>query len=119
MIVRVCGHMSGTQQDFKSSVPLWTQRISTKKSGTTATKIRSVRMSTETSDRMNACLAKAAECERRAMLVPDETHRKTYLELARLWRDMAEQVVALDRRLSQEGRQERSRITFRPRSAAR
>jgi hypothetical protein len=44
--------------------------------------------------------------------VSDETHRKTYLELARLWRDMVEQVETLVRRLSQEGRQERSRITF-------
>jgi hypothetical protein len=68
---------------------------------------------------VNACLAKAAECERRALLVLDETHRKTYLELARVWRDMAEQMEELDRRFSQEGRQERSRIIFRPRSAAR
>ena len=94
-------------------------KLARKKGGTTVTKIRSLGMSTETSDQVNACFAKAVECERRAMLVPDETHRKTYSELARLWRDMAEQVEGLDRRLSQERRQERSRITFRPRSAAR
>ena len=93
--------------------------LARKKGGTTVTKIRSVHMSTETSDQVNACLAKAAECERRALLVPDETHRKTYLELARVWRDMAEQIEELDRRFSQEGRQERSRTIFRPRSTAR
>ena len=36
-------------------------------------------MSAETSDRVNACLAKAAECERRGVLVSDETQRKTVL----------------------------------------
>jgi hypothetical protein len=63
-----------------------------------------MRMSMETSDRVNACLAKAAECERRALIVTDETHRKTYLELARLWRDMAEQAGMLERRLSRSAR---------------
>jgi hypothetical protein len=58
-------------------------------------------MGMETSHQVKACLEKAADCERRALLVTDETHRKTYLELARLWRDMAEQAEMLHRRLSQ------------------
>jgi len=58
-------------------------------------------MATEMSDQVKACLEKVADCERRALLVTDETHRKTYLELARLWRDMAEQAEMLDRRLPQ------------------
>lgn len=52
-------------------------------------------------DQVKACLEKAADCERRAVLVADETHRKTYLELARLWRDMAQQAERLKRRLAQ------------------
>jgi galactokinase len=51
----------------------------------------------EKSDQMKACLEKAADCERRALLVTDEAHRKTYVELALLWRDMAEQGEMLKR----------------------
>jgi len=58
-------------------------------------------MRTETSDQVKACLERAADCERRALLVTDESRRTTYLELARLWRDMAEQEEILRRRLSQ------------------
>jgi hypothetical protein len=44
---------------------------------------------------VEACLQKATECERRASLVADDTQRRTYMELARLWRDMAQQVEIL------------------------
>ena len=63
-----------------------------------------MRMGIQTSDQVKACLEKAAQCERRALLVTDETYRKTYLELARLWRDMAEQAEMMERRLSQSAR---------------
>jgi hypothetical protein len=47
------------------------------------------------SKRVEACLQKATECERRALLVTDDAQRKTYLALAHLWRDMAQQVESL------------------------
>jgi hypothetical protein len=57
-------------------------------------------MGTEMSEQVTACLEKAADCERRALLAADEAQRKTYLELARLWRDMAQQAEMLKRRLA-------------------
>jgi hypothetical protein len=53
-----------------------------------------------------ACREKAAECERRALHVEDETHRRTYLELAQLWREMAQHGERLDEFF---GRRERER----------
>jgi hypothetical protein len=47
-------------------------------------------MGMELSKQVVACREKAAQCERRALLVEDATHRKTYLELAELWREMAQ-----------------------------
>jgi hypothetical protein len=49
-------------------------------------------------DQVKTCLEKAADCERRAAVVTDATHRKTYLELAQLWRDMAQQAETLKQR---------------------
>ena len=46
-------------------------------------------MRTDLNKQAAACRQKAAECERRAVLAKDQTHRRTYLELAQLWREMA------------------------------
>ena len=53
------------------------------------------------SERVKACLQKAAECEQRAALAGDDTNRKTYRELANQWRSMAKEVEELERRLRQ------------------
>jgi hypothetical protein len=53
-------------------------------------------MRMELSKQAAACREKAAECERRALLVGDGAHRATYLELAQLWREMAQQSERLD-----------------------
>jgi hypothetical protein len=50
-------------------------------------------------EQLKACREKATQCERRALLVTDDAQRKTYLELAHLWRDMAQQVEMLHERL--------------------
>jgi len=43
---------------------------------------------------------KAAECERRALVAQDETYRRTYRELAQLWREVAQQAETLTQRIS-------------------
>jgi hypothetical protein len=49
------------------------------------------------SERVRACLKKAAECEERAVLVGDDATRETYRELASQWLRMAKEVEELER----------------------
>ena len=47
--------------------------------------------------RAEACLAKAAECDRAAVLAAEPNIRTTYSNLAKQWRECAAQVEALER----------------------
>ena len=49
------------------------------------------------SERARACLRRAAECERSAVLAIDPGTQATYRDLARQWREMVEQYEDLDR----------------------
>ena len=44
-----------------------------------------------------ACRRKALECERAAILATDVAGRLMYFDLAKQWRDMADQAEALER----------------------
>jgi hypothetical protein len=44
------------------------------------------------------CRKKALECDRRATLATEPHIRETFVDLARLWRDMADQAEELDRK---------------------
>jgi hypothetical protein len=48
-------------------------------------------------ERTKACLEKATECQRRAVLASDAATRKTYRDLAGQWRHMARQMEDLER----------------------
>ena len=49
------------------------------------------------SERARACLRRAAECERSAVLAIDPGTQATYRDLARQWREIIEQYEDLDR----------------------
>ncbi|HEX8807870.1 MAG TPA: hypothetical protein VF760_02625 [Xanthobacteraceae bacterium] len=57
-------------------------------------------MGIELAEQAAACRKKAAECDRRALLAQDETYRRTYRELAQLWREIAQQAETLTQRTS-------------------
>ena len=48
-------------------------------------------------EQARACLRRAAECERAAVLAIDPGTQATYRDLARQWREMVEQYEDLDR----------------------
>jgi hypothetical protein len=50
------------------------------------------------SERVDACRRHAAECERAAIIATDTAVRLMYLDLARQWREMAQQAVELEER---------------------
>jgi hypothetical protein len=69
--------------------------------GTRLPSVRCVEMrDTSFSEQAEALRKRAAECRRRALLASEEPQRRTYLELADLWRDMAQQVETLYHRNS-------------------
>jgi hypothetical protein len=47
-------------------------------------------------ERAEICRTKALECERAAVLATDEANRATLLDLARQWRDMAQDAEWLE-----------------------
>ena len=49
-------------------------------------------------DQVEACIRKAAECERAAVLVTDDGMRKVYQDLAPQWREMPRQAEFFDNR---------------------
>jgi len=57
-------------------------------------------MGIELVEQATACRKKAAECDRRALLAQDETYRRTYRELAQLWREIAQKAETLTQRTS-------------------
>ena len=58
------------------------------------------------SERADACRRQAAECERAAIIATDLPVRLMYLDLARQWREMAEQTIDLEQqRAAQRERQ--------------
>ena len=52
------------------------------------------------SERAEACRKKASQCEHAAIVATDMGARFMYLEIARQWRDMAEQAEDLDQRFT-------------------
>jgi len=48
-------------------------------------------------NRVETCERKARQCDRAAQVVTEQKHRKMYLDLAQLWRQMARDVEDLDR----------------------
>jgi hypothetical protein len=58
-------------------------------------------MRMELTEQAAVCRKKATECEHRALYAQDETYRRTYRELAHLWREMAQQAEMLTQRILQ------------------
>jgi hypothetical protein len=56
----------------------------------------------ESITRAEACRRNAEQCERTALLATEEEAKRIYTELARQWRQRAEQAEALARRLAKK-----------------
>lgn len=54
--------------------------------------------------RAEACRNKALNCERAALIATDSNVQAAYRDMARQWREIAEQAEALDRRQAARGK---------------
>lgn len=54
--------------------------------------------------RAEACGNKALNCERAALIATDSNIQAAYRDMARQWREIAEQAEALDRRQAARGK---------------
>src|SRR5690349_2627008 len=96
----VCGPEAAGYVDRKQGAPRNSKELPRNATERCGEPDRSLAMGIELIEQAAACRKKAAECERRALIAEDEAYRRTYQELAQLWREMAQQPEMLTQRIS-------------------